>query len=117
MAAQGSDTLNSNADARPEAAALFTSPDTSDPRGPKESWGSGMAALASDKPAHPMFEMDSAAVLLATADRRIGVMSEAASLDYGGSSRDLLEQTLSDMARDFVLFLTRLALGQGPSPD
>jgi hypothetical protein len=54
--------------------------------------------------------------LLVTADRRIGVMSEAMSLDYGGSSRDLLEQTFSDMARDFVRFLQRLALGQGPSP-
>lgn len=64
-----------------------------------------------------MVDADSGTVLLATADRRIGVMSEAASLDYGGSSRELLEQTLGDMARDFVQFLTRLALGQGPSPD
>jgi len=39
------------------------------------------------------------------------------SLDYGGGSRELLEQTLSDAARDFVRFLTRLAAGHGPSPD
>lgn len=64
-----------------------------------------------------MVDAESGAVLLVTADRRIGVMSEAMSLDYGGSSRDLLEQTLSDAARDFVRFLTRLAAGQGPSPD
>ena len=55
----------------------------------------------------------SGAMLLVTADRRIGVMSEAMSLDYGGSSQDLLEQTFTDMARDYVRFLQRLALGQG----
>src|SRR5215471_13929155 len=64
-----------------------------------------------------LVDAESGAVLLVTADRRIGVMSEAMSLDYGGSSRDLLEQTLGDIARDFVRFLTRLALGQGPSPE
>jgi hypothetical protein len=64
-----------------------------------------------------MVDAESGAVLLVTADRRIGVMSEAMSLDYGGGSRELLEQTLSDAARDFVRFLTRLAAGQGPSPD
>jgi hypothetical protein len=64
-----------------------------------------------------MVDAESGAVLLVTADRRIGVMSEAMSLDYGGGSRELLEQTLSDAARDFVLFLTRLAGGQGPSPN
>jgi hypothetical protein len=64
-----------------------------------------------------MVDTESGAVLLVTADRRIGVMSEAMSLDYGGGSRELLEQTLSDAARDFVRFLTRLAAGQGPSPD
>ena len=64
-----------------------------------------------------MVDADSGTVLLVTADRRIGVMSEAMSLDYGGGSRELLEQTLSDAARDFVRFLTRLAAGHGPSPD
>jgi len=64
-----------------------------------------------------MVDAESGAVLLVTADRRIGVMSEAMSLDYGGGSRELLEQTLSDAARDFVQFLTRLAAGQGPSPN
>lgn len=64
-----------------------------------------------------MVDAESGAVLLVTANRRIGVMSEAMSLDYGGGSRDLLEQTLSDVARDLVRFLTRLAAGQGPSPD
>jgi hypothetical protein len=64
-----------------------------------------------------MVDAESGAVLLVTADRRIGVMSEAMSLDYGGGSRELLEQTLSDAARDFVRFLTRLAAGHGPSPD
>jgi hypothetical protein len=64
-----------------------------------------------------MVDAESGTVLLVTADRRIGVMSEAMSLDYGGGSRELLEQTLSDAARDFVQFLARLAAGQGPSPD
>ena len=64
-----------------------------------------------------MVDAESGTVLLVTADRRIGVMSEAMSLDYGGGSRELLEQTLSDAARDFVQFLTRLAAGQGPSPN
>jgi uncharacterized protein DUF4410 len=64
-----------------------------------------------------LIDADTGAVLLVTADRHIGVMSEAASLDYGGSSKHLLEQTFSDMARDFAQFLKRVAAGQGPSPN
>jgi hypothetical protein len=62
-----------------------------------------------------LVDAESSAVVMATADRRVGVMSEAMSLDYGGNSQELTEQTFSDMARDFANFLVRLSQGQAPS--
>ena len=58
---------------------------------------------------------ESSAVVMVTADRRVGVMSEAMSLDYSGNSQELTEQTFGDMARDFAHFLVRLSRGQAPA--
>ena len=60
-----------------------------------------------------LVDAESRVVVTVTADRRVGVMSEALSLDYGGSSLELIQQTFNDMARDFAKFLVRLSLGQG----
>jgi hypothetical protein len=55
-------------------------------------------------------------VVVVTADRRVGAMSEAMSLDYGGSGKQLIEQSVNDMARDLAKFLVRLHQGKAPAP-
>lgn len=52
--------------------------------------------------------------VLVTATRRVAAISEALSLDYGGSNEDLIKEALRDSARDLALFLVRLARGEAP---
>ncbi len=59
-------------------------------------------------------DAETGATVLVTADRRVGALSEAMSLDYGGSNEALVTQTLNDMARDLARFLVRLSRGEAP---
>lgn len=61
-------------------------------------------------------DVQSGQPVMVTADRRVGAISEAASIDYGGDSEDLLKQSFDNMARDQVKFLERLARGEAPKP-
>jgi hypothetical protein len=69
----------------------------------------GFGAGRSQAQAETRFtDASSKQVVLVTADRRVVVISEALSLDYGGDSEGLLKQSFDNMARDLVKFLTRL---------
>lgn len=59
-------------------------------------------------------DLQSGQVVMVTADRRVGAISEALSLDYGGDSEGLLKQSFDNMARDLVRFLVRLSRGEAP---
>lgn len=77
----------------------------------------GFGAGRSQAQAETRFtDASSKQVVLVTADRRVVVISEALSLDYGGDSEGLLKQSFDNMARDLVKFLTRLGRVEVPPP-
>lgn len=75
----------------------------------------GLGAGRSKTQAETRFvDLQNGQIVMVTADRRVGAISEALSLDYGGESEGLLKQSFDNMARDLVRFLVRLSRGDAP---
>jgi hypothetical protein len=59
-------------------------------------------------------DVPSGRVVMVTADRRVGAMPEALSLEHGGDNEGLVKQSFDCMARDLANFLVRLGRGDAP---